>query len=394
MTASATAGRVGRPVWDDLVGQRPVITALRRAAGGDAMTHAWLFTGPPGSGRSNAAVAFAAALQCETGSGCGRCKSCHTVLSSSHADVHIVRTEKLSIGVGEVRDLVRRAALSPAGDKWQVMIVEDSDRLTDQAANALLKAIEEPTARTIWLLCAPTIEDVLPTIRSRCRLVTLTTPTADDVAAFLVRTLDVEPELAASAAHASQGHIGRARALARDEETRSRRRRVVQIPARLTSIGSCMQAATTVSETAKDEAESITSELDAREKSDLDAAYGVVERGRRPRDYSPALGALEKDQKTRAKRRILDVADRCLMDLTSVYRDAIALSLRAPGALINEEMRSEIAQIAQRTTPEELLRMIDAIFTAREQMLDFNVPPLLALESMMVALRLPGGAER
>jgi DNA polymerase-3 subunit delta' len=168
----------------------------------------------------------------------------------------------------------------------------------------------------------------------------------------------------------------------------------VQIPAKLTSIGACMQAATNVSEIAKDEAEAITTELDAREKKDLDSAYGVFERGRRPREYSPALGALEKDQKTRAKRRILDVADRCLMDLTSVYRDAIALSVGAPGALVNEEMRAEIEQLTRQTTPEELLRMIDAIFTAREQMLDFNVPPLLALESMMVALRLPGGAGR
>ena len=237
---------------------------------------------------------------------------------------------------------MRRAGLAPAGDRWQIMIVEDSDRLTEQACNALLKAIEEPTARTVWLLCAPTVEDVLPTIRSRCRLVTLSTPPADEVAAFLVRTLGVGPELAASAARASQGHIGRARALARDEETRLRRRQVVQIPARLTSVGACMQAATNVSEIAKDEAEAITTELDAREKKDLDAAYGVVERGRRPREYSPALSALEKDQKTRAKRRILDVADRCLMDLTSVYRDAIALSVGAPGALVNEEMRAEI----------------------------------------------------
>ena len=389
-----TTTREGRPVWDDLVGQAPVIVSLQRAATGDGMTHAWLFTGPPGSGRSNAAVAFAAALQCEVGSGCGTCKSCHTVSTGSHADVRIVRTEKLSIGVDEVRDLVRRAALAPAGDRWQVMIVEDSDRLTDQACNALLKAIEEPTARTVWLLCAPTIEDVLPTIRSRCRLVTLATPPIDDVAAFLVRTLDVSPELAASAARASQGHIGRARALARDETTRMRRRQVVQLPAALTSIGACMQAATSVSEIAKEEAESITSERDTREKKDLDTAYGVVDRGRRPREYSPALNALEKDQKTRAKRRVLDVADRCLMDLTSVYRDAIALSVGAGGLLVNEDMRAEIMQITRQATPEELLRMIDAIFTAREQMLEFNVPPLLALESMMVALRLPGGAGR
>ena len=161
------------------------------------MSHAFLFTGPPGSGRSNAAVAFTAALQCEEQPpGCGTCHSCHTVLAGSHADVTVVRTDKLSIGVDEVRDLVRRSALAPVGRRWQVMIVEDADRLTDQAANALLKAIEEPTDRTVWMLCAPTVEDLLPTIRSRCRLVTLSTPSAEDVAGFLVRTDGVDPALA------------------------------------------------------------------------------------------------------------------------------------------------------------------------------------------------------
>ena len=175
--------------WSDSTGS---IEALRAAAGGHGMSHAWLFTGPPGSGRSNAAVAFAAALQCERGqgpeAGCGECHECHTVLAGSHADVTMVRTEKLSIGVDEVRDLVRAlgAGAGPAR-RSQVIIVEDADRLTEQACNALLKAIEEPTARTVWMLCAPTVEDVLPTIRSRCRLVTLTTPTTEDVAAFLVR---------------------------------------------------------------------------------------------------------------------------------------------------------------------------------------------------------------
>jgi DNA polymerase III subunit delta' len=383
-------------VWDDLVGQRPAITALRRAAGGDGMTHSWLFTGPPGSGRSNAAMAFAAALQCDAEAmgdrGCGRCKACHTVMAGSHPDVTVVRTELLSIGVDEVRELVRRAALSPVGERWQVLVVEDSDRLTEQASNALLKAIEEPTARTVWLLCAPTVEDVLPTIRSRSRLVALTTPTAEDVTDFLVRTLGVEEPLAAHAARASQGHIGRAKALARDEATRARRNEIVQLPTRLTSLGACMTAAATLASVTKEEAEAVTAELDAREKADLAAAHGVVERGRRPREYGPALAALEKSQKTRAKRRQLDVVDRGLMDLVSVYRDAIALSAGAPGRLVNEEVRGDVAKLARAVSAEELLGMIDAIFTAREQMLEFNVPVALALESMMVALRLPSGA--
>jgi DNA polymerase III subunit delta' len=374
-----------RTVWDGLVGQRAVIERLQRAVAGD-MSHAWLFTGPPGSGRSNAAIAFAAGLQCEQG-GCGVCHSCHEIAVGSHPDVRVTRTEKLSIGVDEVRDLVRSSALAPVGNRWQVMVVEDADRLTDQAANALLKAIEEPTERTVWLLCAPTVEDVLPTIRSRTRLVVLATPSVEDVTDFLVRTEGLGVETASYAARASQGHIGRARALARDEDTRRRRREVVAIPARLTSLGACMSAAADLHDLAKEEAEALTTEYDEREKVDLDRAYGVVERGRRPREYAPALRDMEKSQKTRAKRRHLDVVDRGLMDLISVYRDVLTLQLGAHSELVNEELRGDVVALANSTSAEQSLARIEAVFEAREQMLEFNVPPLLALESMMVALR-------
>ncbi len=384
-------------VWDDLVGQHRVVDALRSAAAGHGMSHAWLFTGPPGSGRSNAAVAFAAALECENApdnAGCGECHECHTVLAGSHADVTRVTTEMLSIGVRSMRDLVLRAALMPVGHGSQIIIIEDADRLTEQACNALLKAIEEPTQRTVWMLCAPTVEDVLPTIRSRCRLVTLATPTTADVAGFLVRADGVPESLASYAARASQGHIGRARALARDESTRNRRREVVSYPAKLNSLGACMTAAANLAEVTKEEADLVTSDLDAREKADLDTAYGVVERGRRPREYAPALTALERGQRTRAKRRHLDMVDRGLMDLVSVYRDAIAVATGAPGMLVNEEIRGDVELVARTATPELNLQRIGAIFAAREQMLEFNVPVALALEAMMVALKTPDRTAR
>ena len=267
------------------------------------------------------------------------------------------------------------------------MVVEDADRLTDQAANALLKAIEEPTERTVWLLCAPTVEDVLPTIRSRTRLVVLSTPSVDDVTDFLVRTEGLAVETASYAARASQGHIGRARALARDEDTRRRRREVVAIPGRLSSLGACMAAAADLHDLAKEEADALTSDHDQREKSELDRAYGVVERGRRPREYAPALRDMEKSQKTRAKRRHLDVVDRGLMDLVSVYRDVLTVQLGTGVDLVNEEVRGDVVALANASSAEQSLRRIEAVFEAREQMLEFNVPPLLALESMMVALQ-------
>lgn len=381
-------------VWDDLVGQRAVLDTLRQAAAGEGMTHAWLFTGPPGSGRSNVARAFAAALQCETRTGCGECEACRLGINGSHPDIKWVRSETSVLYVDDMRDLVQAAAKFPSVGRWQIVVIEDADRLgtpeNPRTGNALLKAIEEPTPRTVWLLCAPTRADVLPTIASRSRHVTLATPTGEQITDFLVRS-GIDATVASFAARASQGHIGRARALCVDEGTRSRRREIVSLPARLTGIGSCMTAATNLNELAKEETEAITAETEQRELKDLQSIFGSERKDLASRSYRAALSSLEKLQKQKAKRRVLDVIDRALMDLVSVYRDAIALSMGAPGMLVNEELRGDVETLARAATSEELLRMIDAIFTAREQMLEFNVPPQLALESMMVALRLPAG---
>jgi DNA polymerase-3 subunit delta' len=374
-------------VWSTLVGQRHVVETLARAAGGQGMTHAWLFTGPPGSGRSNAALAFAAALQCLDG-GCGHCHACQTALAGTHPDVSVTRSETSVLYIDDMRDLVHRSALSPVEKRWQVMVIEDADRLGERTGNTLLKAIEEPTPKTVWLLCAPTLEDVLPTIRSRARNISLTTPTAEEVAGFLIAKDGVSEPVAAFAARASQGHIGRARALARDEATRNRRREVVALPARLTSLGACMNAAANLVDIAKDETEAITDSSNSRELAQLDTTYGDDRKAKQSRSYKAALRELTHSQKQRQKRREMDVIDRSLMDIMSVYRDAIALQCGAPGALVNEEIRGEIADIARRSTPEDNIRRIDAIFLARGNMTEFNSTPLLALESMMVSLRI------
>ncbi|HET7356082.1 MAG TPA: DNA polymerase III subunit delta' [Nocardioidaceae bacterium] len=373
-------------VWSTLVGQQRAVQTLQRAAAGQGMTHAWLFTGPPGSGRSNAALAFAAALQCDTG-GCGHCEACVTTLAGSHPDVSITRSETSVLYIADMRDLVHRSALSPAKKRWQVMLIEDADRLGERTGNTLLKAIEEPTPKTVWLLCAPTLEDVLPTIRSRCRNISLATPTTVEVSRFLVQQHGVPEGIAAFAARASQGHIGRARALAQDEETRRRRQEVVSIPAGLISLGACMNAAANLTEIAKDETAAITGQVNQRELAELDAMLGSDRKAKSSRTYQAALKELTHSQKQREKRRVLDVVDRCLMDLLSVYRDTIAVQTGAPGELVNEEMRPQVEELARRTTPESNLRRIDAVFTAREQMTEFNTTPLLALESMMVALK-------
>jgi DNA polymerase-3 subunit delta' len=392
---AAGAPVVTRSVWDDLVGQQRAVDVLARAARAAAaglrgepaegMTHAWLFTGPPGSGRSNAARAFAAALQCAD-AGCARCDACHTALFGTHADVEVTNTSNLSIGVKEARALVSRAARHPAGGRWQVMIVEDADRLTDQAANALLKAIEEPTPHTVWLLCAPSIEDALPTIRSRCRHVSLRTPPTAAVADVLVRRDQVDPAMATFAARAAQGHIGRAKRLATDEEARLRRHAVLNLPLSLANLSSALESAAALVDAATAEATEITAPLDAQEVEDTRRALGVGQGTRQPPGAAAVLKELAVEQKRRATRSRRDAIDRALVDLASFYRDVLAVQAGAAIELVNDEMREAVTSVARGSTPEATLRCIDAVLAARTA-IDANVAPLLAVEAMTVALR-------
>jgi DNA polymerase III subunit delta' len=373
-------------VWAELVGQEAAVATLRRAVADEphAMSHAWLITGPPGSGRSNAARAFAAALQCRYG-GCGQCRDCRHALSGAHPDVTLVRTELLSIGVKEVRELVRRAAMSPTVARWQVIVVEDADRVTERGADALLKSIEEPAPRTVWILCAPTPDDVVATIRSRCRQLRLQTPGVAAVIQLLQTRDGIEPALAAYVAQISQGHVGRARALARDEGARSRRAEVLRIPSRLRGLGGCLTAAAQLVEACTQEAAAATEELDARERRALEEALGFGTKGARPRQAQAALKDLEDQQKARAKRFQHDAIDRALTELTGFYRDVLSVQTRSGATLVNGDLEAEIAVLARKSTPESTLRRIDALLGCRTA-LEGNVAPLLAVEATMIAL--------
>ncbi|MBA4607283.1 DNA polymerase III subunit delta' [Aeromicrobium sp. Marseille-Q0843] len=368
------------PVWAELVGQDDVVATLGSAVAGQ-MTHAWLFTGPPGSGRSNAAMAFAAALQCENG-GCGTCRSCVTAAAGSHPDIAVINTDGLSIGVDAARDAVRRAALHPSQGRYQILVVEDADRLTDQAANALLKAIEEPAPGTVWLLCAPAVEDVIMTIRSRCRPVLLRTPPASAIARLLHERDGIELEVARRAAAAAQGHIGRARGLARDPEARRRRAEILSLPVGLRGLGDCFRAAQRIDQEANARAKERCDVLDARELSNLQESWGVEERGRRPAGYAGALSSLTKEQERRRKRMARDAIDGVLLDLLSFQRDVLTLQLGTGAEAINADVADDIATMAARTTPEGTLASIDAIVACRDA-LQANAAPQLALEHMM-----------
>lgn len=373
-------------VWDELVGQEAAVAVLTRAVDGQghAMSHAWLITGPPGSGRSNAARAFAAALQCDRG-GCGACTACRTALSGAHPDVTVVRTEQLSIGVDEVRSLVRRASMSPTLGHHQVIVVEDADRITERGADALLKAIEEPAPRTVWILCAPTLDDVVATIRSRCRHLHLATPAHAAVARLLVERDGVDPAMASFAARAAQGHVGRARHLARDEASRIRRREVLQLPPQLTSLGACLRAAANVVNASSEEATASTVERDARELAELNEALGFGTKGARPRNAASQVKELEDQQKARVKRLQRDGLDRVLTELTTYYRDVLAVQLGTGAPLVNVEQDAAIRSLARRGTPAATMRKLDAILAARTA-LETNVAPLLAMEALFIDL--------
>ncbi|MET7651564.1 MULTISPECIES: DNA polymerase III subunit delta' [unclassified Streptomyces] len=397
-------------VWDDLVGQEKVseqlaaaardADALVTAAGSAApppeaskMTHAWLFTGPPGAGRSQVARAFAAALQCVSPDralggvpGCGFCDGCHTALIGTHADVTTVAAVGSQILAEDMRDTVRKSYTSPATGRWQVILVEDAERLNEKSANAVLKAVEEPAPRTVWMLCAPSLEDVLPTIRSRCRHLNLRTPSVDAVADMLVRREGIEPAVAAAAARATQGHVERARRLATDPAARERRASVLKLPLRVDDVGGCLRAAQELVDAATEDAKQLAEEMDGKETDELKAALGAVQGGRMPRGTAGVMKDLEDKQKRRRTRTQRDSLDLALTDLTAFYRDVLALQLGSRVAIANADAEDSLERLARSSSPESTLRRIDAIAGCR-QALDRNVAPLLAVEAMTMALR-------
>jgi DNA polymerase III subunit delta' len=396
-------------VFSQLIGQPETVVTLREAAvaadaivrgepaAASAMTHAWLFTGPPGSGRSVAARSFAAALQCvalvRDGAvkGCGVCTGCHTALTGSHTDVRMVVPEGLSIPVALMRDLVMRSAATPANGRWQVLLIEDADRLTEAAGNALLKAIEEPPDRTVFLLCAPSDhpDDISVTIRSRCRLLPLRQPGADAVAELLVTRDGIDAQTASWVAAAAQGHVGRARRLAGDPQARQRRAAVLAVPRQLTGIGACFDAANSLIAAAEAEAAAAVADLDSGERSALETALGAGGTGKGAagavRGSAGQLKELEKRQKSRATRAQRDALDRALLDLAGFYRDVLNARWGSPVRPVHADTSALAEAAAQKWTAETTLRRLEAVLACRDA-IEANVKPRIAVESMMLQL--------
>ena len=393
------------PVFADVVGQDEaiaVLTAAVDATHGDravptsAMTHAWLFTGPPGSGRSVAARAFAAALECAD-RGCGHCSHCRSVLHATHSDVRTVTPEGLTISVREMRAVVQLAARRPATGRWQIVLIEDADRLTEGASNALLKAVEEPPPHTVFLLCAPSThpDDVSVTIRSRCRVLSLRTPSAEAIADVLVRRDGIDPGTAGWAASVAAGHVGRARRLATDEVAREQRRRVLAMPDALRTVGDVFAEAGELLSAAKSEASSMSDRRDGVELDELRMALGAGGTGRgavgAARGTAGVVKELERRQKSRATRTERDVLDRALVDLSGFYRDVIACTLGSAAPLMNPDVVGDVQVAASRLGAVGALHRLDAVLACREA-IELNVKPQIAVEALMMALFAGPGA--
>lgn len=371
--------------WDELTGQQSAIDALREAAADpEAMTHSWLITGPPGSGRSNLAFAFATTLLQGDSTGADAEHTAALVAARTHPDLAVLATDRVIISIDEVRQLVSHSQYSPSIAPYRVIVIEDADRMTERTSNVLLKALEEPPPRTVWVLCAPSAADLIPTIRSRVRTVRLRVPSVTEVAELLERRDGIEPALAERAAREAQTHIGMALRLATDADARERRARTLALALGVNSVSGAVLAAEQLVAIATDDAKALTADREEEERAAALRSLGVEPGGAVPAALRASLKALEEDQKRRATRSVRDGIDRVLVDLMSLYRDLALLQLGAGLDLVNESIRGDLEVASRESTAQQSLAALDAIALARRR-IDGNVPPTLALEAMLIS---------
>lgn len=379
-------------VWDSLVGQKPVIDMLSRIAQGDPsqITQSWLICGPPGSGRSNMARAFAAALESpDHGMSAEPTRVTQQVLASTHPDVTVLTTNKVTIGIDQVREIITTSEQMPATAPWRIIIIEDVDRMLDRTTNVLLKEIEEPAEHCIWLLCAPSAQDVLPTIRSRTRIVNLAVPSTQAVAGFLTSTTNVEPKVAQRAARLAEGHIGIAKLYATDERVMSDRDELVVGVLNLARASDAVLLAGNLIDNAKAQAEADANRITAGQEAEFRRINGLAPSDRIPPKLRGAFNQIAKkdDVKRLVTRRTRDVLDRALNSIASIYRDVAVLQNNAEDSvgLINLENRSSITELSVRLNRAGAVTRLDEVAHARKRLAG-NGNPLLVFESLFCAL--------
>ena len=379
-------------VWDSLVGQKPVIDMLSRIAQGDPsqITQSWLICGPPGSGRSNMARAFAAALESpDHGMSAEPTRVTQQVLAGTHPDVTVLTTNKVTIGIDQVREIITTSEQMPATAPWRNIIIEDVDRMLERTTNVLLKEIEEPAEHCIWLLCAPSAQDVLPTIRSRTRIVNLAVPSTQAVAGFLTSTTNVEPKVAQRAARLAEGHIGIAKLYATDERVMSDRDELVVGVLNLARASDAVLLAGNLIDNAKAQAEADANRITAGQEAEFRRINGLAPSDRIPPKLRGAFNQIAKkdDVKRLVTRRTRDVLDRALNSIASIYRDVAVLQNNAEDSvgLINLENRSSITELSVRLNRAGAVTRLDEVAHARKRLAG-NGNPLLVFESLFCAL--------
>lgn len=374
-------------VFRDVVSQPEAVSELLRSIeqSQNNIHHAWLFTGPPGSGRSQIALAFAAALLCSEG-GCSTCSSCEMIRVGNHPDVLVLNTERVQISIDEVNEFVEKSIHMPAIGKYRIMVVEDADRMSERTSNVLLKSLEEPPKGTIWMLCAPSEADLIPTIRSRVRRIQLKVPTVEAVAQLLVDKYGIGFELAQQSAAQAQSHVGMARRLASNSGARDRRKQALQSVLGITDIPSAIKAADSLAKLAESDGAQLTGEQDDFERQELMTRLGVTEDSKLNASSRSQLKKLEESQKRRATRSKRDGLDRILVDLMGLYRDVLTVQLGAGEALINVDLVAEVTKLASETSQAQTIHCIEQIEKVRYRM-DRNVREDLLLNSLTVSLR-------
>jgi DNA polymerase-3 subunit delta' len=361
----------------ELVGQPRVREFLSAAVSGDSVSQAYLFIGPPGSGKTDAAYALAAAVLCGEG-GCGGCDSCIRVVRRTHPDVRYFSPASASgYVVDQVREIVRDTALSPVRGTHKIYIVDRVDRLGASAANAFLKTLEEPPADVLFILLGRTREQVLATIASRCQVVPFRRIPLQEATAMLVSLTGCSEGQGRQALAAAGGSISKARTFMLSTTRRDVRHTVLQVLGTLVGgddldVLDAAQALTTV---AKAPVDTLRSDQEAQLKESVD----YLERS--------ALKALEERQKRELSIQGRDGLLELLNITRSWLRDLLIMVVRGDGRLIvNVDAQTALRRVGATARVEGVTRAITAVDEAAVR-IAYHVTPQLVIETMLFDIR-------